>query len=64
MKLNDINGTAINTNKISLINPSAIDLDRRKLILVIDSIRYGFDYLKVEDLQADYQKLYALLESK
>ncbi len=64
MKLNDINGTAINTNKISLINPSAIDLDKRKLILVIDSIRYGFDYLKVEDLQADYQKLYALLESK
>ena len=64
MKLNDINGTAINTNKISLINPSAIDLDKRKLILVIDSRRYGFDYLKVEDLQADYQKLYALLESK
>lgn len=64
MKLNDINSTAINTNKISLINPSAIDLDKRKLILVIDSVRYGFDYLKVEDLQADYQKLYALLESK
>ena len=64
MKLNDINGTAINTNKISLINPSAIDLDKRKLILVIDSIRYGFDYLKDKDLQADYQKLYALLESK
>ena len=64
MKLNDINGTAINTNKISLINPSAIDLDKCKLILVIDSVRYGFDYLKVEDLQTDYQKLYALLESK
>ena len=64
MKLNDVNGTAINTDKISLINSSAIDTNNNKLILVIDSVRYGFDYLKTEDLQADYKKLYALLESK
>ncbi len=64
MKLNDVNGTAINTDKIPLINPSAIDLNNNKLILNIGSVRYGFDYLKAEDLQADYKKLYALIESK
>ena len=29
MKLNDINGTAINTDKVDLINPSANDHDKK-----------------------------------
>ena len=64
MKLNDINGTAINTDKVALINPSAMDLDKQRLTLVIDNIKYAFSYLKVEDMQTDYEKIYAIIKNK
>ena len=64
MKLNDINGTAINTDKVTLINPSAMDLDKQRLTLVIDNIKYAFSYLKVEDMQTDYEKIYTIIENK
>lgn len=64
MKLNDINGTAINTDKVALINPSAMDLDKHRLTLVIDNIKYAFSYLKVEDMQTDYEKIYTIVEGK
>ena len=64
MKLNDINGTAINTDKVALINPSAMDLDKQRLTLVIDNIKYAFSYLKVEDMQTDYEKIYAIIKDK
>ena len=64
MKLNDINGTAINTDKVALINPSAMDLDKQRLTLVIDNIKYAFSYLKVEDMQTDYEKIYAKVKDK
>ena len=44
MKLNDINGTAINTDKVALITPSAMDLDKQRLTLVTDNIKYAFSY--------------------
>ena len=64
MKLNDINGTAINTDKVVLINPSAMDLDKQRLTLVVDNIKYAFSYLKVEDMQTDYEKIYTIVEGK
>ena len=64
MKLNDINGTAINTDKVALINPSAIDVDKQILTLVIDNIKYAFSYLKVEDMQTDYEKIFTIVEGK
>ena len=64
MKLNDINCTAINTDKVALINPSAMDLDKQRLTLVIDNIKYAFSYLKVEDMQTDYEKIFTIVEGK
>lgn len=64
MKLNDINGTAINTDKVVLINPSAMDLDKQRLTLVIDNIKYAFSYLKVEDMQTDYEKIFTIVKNK
>ena len=64
MKLNDINGTAINTDKVALINPSAMDLDKQRLTLIIDNIKYAFSYLKVEDLKADYNAIYSKVKDK
>lgn len=64
MKLKDINQTVINTDKITILNNSALDVNRKCLTLVLDSLRYAFYYLKEEDLRADYETIYSKLESK
>lgn len=64
MKLKDVNGTAINPDKIPVINPSAINTDKLTLTLVLGSDRYMFTYLKLEDLKADYNAIYSKVESK
>ena len=64
MKLKDINGTVINTEKLSILNPSALDVSRKCMTLVLDTLRYAFYYLKEEDMRADYEALYSKLESK
>ena len=51
MKLKDVNGTAINTDKLTLT-------------LVLGSDRYMFTYLKLEDLKADYNAIYSKVKSK
>ena len=50
MKLKDVNGSAINPDKIPVINPSAINTDKLTLTLVLGSERYMFTYLKLDDL--------------
>ena len=64
MKLKDVNGTAINPDRIPVINPSAINTDKLTLTLVLGSDRYMFTYLKLEDLKADYNAIYSKVESK
>ena len=58
MKLKDINRTAINVNKIALINDSAIDLKNKRLMLTLDDMRYSFCYLEEQDLLEDYNEIY------
>ena len=58
MKLKDVNGSAINPDKIPVINPSAINTDKLTLTLVLGSDRYMFTYLKLDDLKADYNAIY------
>ena len=62
MKLKDVNGTAINPDKIPVINSSAINTDKFTLTLVLGTDRYMFTYLKLEDLIADYEKIYTIVE--
>ena len=64
MKLKDINGSVINPDKLVMLNPSALDINRNCLTLVLDNLRYAFYYLKEEDMRADYETLYSKLESK
>ena len=64
MKLKDVNGSAINPDKIPVINPSAINTDKPTLTLVLGSDRYMFTYLKLEDLKADYNAIYSKVKSK
>lgn len=64
MKLKDVNGTAINPDRIPVINPSAINTDKLTLTLVLGSDRYMFTYLKLEDLKADYNAIYNKVKSK
>ena len=64
MKLKDVNGTAINPDRIPVINPSAINTDKLTLTLVFGSDRYMFTYLKLEDLKADYNAIYSKVKSK
>ena len=64
MKLKDVNGSAINPDKIPVINPSAINTDKLTLTLVLGSDRYMFTYLKLEDLKADYNAIYSKIKSK
>ena len=64
MKLKDVNGTAINPDRIPVINPSAINTDKLTLTLVLGSDRYMFTYLKLEDLKADYNAIYAKVKDK
>ena len=64
MKLKDVNGTAINPDRIPVINPSAINTDKLTLTLVLGSDRYMFTYLKLEDLKADYNTIYNKVKSK
>ena len=51
MKLKDVNGSAINTDKLTLT-------------LVLGSDRYMFTYLKLEDLKADYNAIFSKVKSK
>ena len=64
MKLKDVNGSAINPDKIPVINPSAINTDKLTLTLVLGTDRYMFTYLKLEDLKADYNAIYSKVKSK
>ena len=64
MKLKDVNGSAINPDKIPVINPSAINTDKLTLTLVLGSDRYMFTYLKLEDLKADYNAIFRKVKSK
>ena len=64
MKLKDVNGTAINPDRIPIINPSAINTDKLTLTLVLGSDRYMFTYLKLDDLKADYNAIYAKIKDK
>lgn len=64
MKLKDVNGSAINPDKIPVINPSAINTDKLTLTLVLGSDRYMFTYLKLEDLKADYNAIFSKVKSK
>ena len=64
MKLKDVNGSAINPDKIPVINPSAINTDKLTLTLVLGTDRYMFTYLKLEDLTADYNTIYAKVKDK
>ena len=64
MKLKDVNGTAINPDKIPVINPSAINTDKLTLTLVLGSDRYMFTYLKLDDLKADYNAIFSKVKSK
>ena len=64
MKLKDVNGSAINPDKIPVINPSAINTDKLTLTLVLGSDRYMFTYLKLDDLTADYNASYTKIKSK
>ena len=64
MKLKDVNGTAINPDRIPIINPSAINTDKLTLTLVLGSDRYMFTYLKLDDLKADYNAIYAKVKDK
>lgn len=64
MKLKDVNGTAINPDRIPVINPSAINTDKLTLTLVLGSDRYIFTYLKLEDLKADYNAIYNKVKDK
>ena len=64
MKLKDVNGSAINPDKIPVINPSAINTDKLTLTLVLGSDRYMFTYLKLEDLKADYNAIYNKVKDK
>ena len=64
MKLKDVNGSAINPDKIPVINPSAINTDKLTLTLVLGSNRYMFTYLKLEDLKADYNAIFSKVKSK
>lgn len=64
MKLKDVNGTAINPDRIPVINPSAINTDKLTLTLVLGSDRYMFTYLKLEDLKADYNAIYNKVKDK
>ena len=64
MKLKDVNGSAINPERIPVINPSAINTDKLTLTLVLGSDRYMFTYLKLEDLKADYNTIYNKVKSK
>lgn len=62
MRLRDINRTAINVSKISLINDSAIDLKNKRLMLTLDDMRYSFCYLEEQDLLEDYNEIYTRIE--
>lgn len=64
MKLKDVNGSAINPDRIPVINPSAINTDKLTLTLVLGSDRYMFTYLKLEDLKTDYNAIYSKIKSK
>lgn len=64
MKLKDINGSVINSEKLVMLNPSSMDISRNCLTLVLDNLRYAFYYLTEDDMRADYQTLYSKLESK
>ena len=64
MKLKDVNGSAINPDKIPVINPSAINTDKLTLTLILGSERYMFTYLKLDDLTADYNAIYTKIKSK
>ena len=64
MKLKDVNGSAINPDKILVINPSAINTDKLTLTLVLGSDRYMFTYLKLDDLKADYNTIYNKVKDK
>ena len=64
MKLKDVNGTAINPDRIPIINPSAINTDKLTLTLVLGTDRYMFTYLKLDDLKADYNAIYNKVKDK
>ena len=64
MKLKDVNGTAINPDRIPVINPSAINTDKLTLTLVLGTDRYMFTYLKLDDLKADYNAIYNKVKDK
>ena len=64
MKLKDVNGSAINPDRIPVINPSAINTDKLTLTLVLGTDRYMFTYLKLEDLKADYNAIYAKVKDE
>ena len=63
MKLKDVNGSAINPDKIPVINPSAINTDKLTLTLVLGSDRYMFTYLKLEDFKAYYYAIFSKVMS-
>ena len=64
MKLKDVNGTAINPDRIPVINPSAINTDKLTLTLVLGTDRYMFTYLKLDDLKADYNAIFNKVKDK
>ena len=64
MKLKGVNGTAINPDRIPVINPSAINTDKLTLTLVLGTDRYMFTYLKLDDLKADYNAIFNKVKDK
>lgn len=62
MKLKDVRQTVINTQKLTFLNDSALDVEKKKLTIILDTIRYSLDYDKQEDLLSDYKELYSKIE--
>lgn len=59
MQLKDIRRTIINTDKISFLNDGAVNRDGLTLTLVMDGIKYVFNYLKADDITLDYEAIKA-----
>lgn len=63
MKLTDVKGTMININKVSILNDAAINRDTQQLTLILDNIRYIFDYNSNDDLITDYNAIRNKMET-
>lgn len=64
MKLTDVKGTMINVDKVSILNDAALNRDTQQLTLILDNIRYIFDYNSNDDMVADYNAIRDKMETK